>query len=126
MQLLLWSDKIGYKKVVKVNDLLPAIAGGEGTDYLLNIEAIRFHDEDMDGEVQLEQDSWYFANEMPVSDWAWSPESDATSSGTITAYTSHWGGSQTKWNDAATWNLYTYNAIRVFLRYMKKIQANGL
>ena len=102
-------DKIGYKKVVKVDDLLPAIAGGEGTDYLLNIEAIRFHDEDMDGEVQLEQDSWYFANEMPVSDWAWSPASDATSSGTITAYTSHWGGSQTKWNDAATWNLYTYN-----------------
>ena len=47
---------------------------------------------------------------MPVSDWAWSPGSDATSSGTITAYTSHWGGSQTKWNDAATWNLYTYNA----------------
>ncbi|MDA9009972.1 hypothetical protein N9J35_01670, partial [bacterium] len=104
------SDKIGYKKVVKVNDLLPAVAGGEGTDYLLNIEAIRFHDDDMDGEVQLEQDSWYFANEMPVSDWAWSPEPNATSSGAITEYTSYWGGAQTKWNDDATWNLYTYNA----------------
>ena len=75
------ANKIGYKKVVQVNDLLPAVAGGEGTDYLLNIEAIRFHDDDMDGEVQLEQDSWYFANEMPVSDWAWSPEESATATG---------------------------------------------
>ena len=34
----------------------------------------------MHGDVQLEQDSWYFANEMPVSDWMWRPEEDQLTS----------------------------------------------
>lgn len=109
--------RIGYEKVVQVKDLLPAVAGGEGTDYLLNIEAIRFLEDEMDGDVQLEQDSWYFANEAPVSDWMWQPADGQTPvvdlSGdpiSINSYDNLWGGGSTsKWNNAATWNLYDYD-----------------
>ena len=107
--------RIGYEKVVQVKDLLPEVAGGEGTDYLLNIEAIRFLEDEMDGDVQLEQDSWYFANEAPVSDWMWQPADGQTpalvdgSSVSIDSFNSLWGGSISKWNTDATWKLYDYD-----------------
>jgi Ca2+-binding RTX toxin-like protein len=48
------ADKANYSSVVKIKDLLPTVAGGEGTDYLMNIEEVQFED----GSEQLEIETW--------------------------------------------------------------------
>jgi hypothetical protein len=48
------ADKADYSSVVKIKDLLPTVAGGDGTDYLMNIEEVSFED----GHEQLEIEIW--------------------------------------------------------------------
>ena len=57
------ADKAGYSSVVKIQDLLPTVAGGEGTDYLMNIEEVQFED----GYEQLEIETWGW--ERQEIDW---------------------------------------------------------
>ena len=47
-------EKSNYSKVVKISDDLPDEAGGDGTDYLLNIEEVSFEGD----HVSLVIDSW--------------------------------------------------------------------
>ena len=60
--------KASYTKVVKIKDTLPGKAGGEGTDYLLNIEEVNFED----GHEQLEIDSWGWPEQRMIeADYSW-------------------------------------------------------
>ena len=63
-------NKKAYSKVVQIKDILPALAGGEGTDYLMNIEEVNFED----GWEQLEIDSWGWPEENNLEhDYSWAP-----------------------------------------------------
>ena len=62
--------KSKYTKVVKIKDILPELAGGEGTDYLLNVEEVNFED----GWEQLAVDSWGYSRHVAMElDESWQP-----------------------------------------------------
>ena len=68
------TEKASYVAVVKVKDILPASAGGEGTDYLLNIEEAIFGDGMSQEYEQLEVDSWGWPREEHMQvDPNWTP-----------------------------------------------------
>ena len=73
------SDKLDYSKVTKVQDALPEAAGGNGTDYLLNVEEAQF----ADSHEQLVIDSWSWADYSNIDgDWSWRPEANAVAADT--------------------------------------------
>ena len=64
-----------YSKVVKITDILPDEAGGDGTDYLMNIEEVSFEG----SHVTLVVDSWGHGHEQQMeANWNWQPQGSAT------------------------------------------------
>ena len=61
--------------MVKISDDLPDEAGGDGTDYLLNIEEVSFEGD----HVSLVIDSWGYPEERQMQfDFNWKPAGGAT------------------------------------------------
>ena len=68
------SEVSKYSKVVKISDILPGEAGGDGTDYLMNIEEVSFEGD----HVTLVVDSWGHGNEHPMQvNYMWKPAGNA-------------------------------------------------
>ena len=103
------TKKADYTKVVKIKDVLPALAGGEGTDYLLNIEEVNFED----GYEQLEIDSWGWPEQNMIDyNPMWNPaggwESATPAKTGVTEVKESWGGYQQYYGDQSGWSLYAY------------------
>ena len=106
------SAKANYTKVVKIKDILPAKAGGEGTDYLLNIEEVTFED----GHEQLEVDSWGWPEQRMIdTDYSWQPTGGWNAVGKklasgVQSFTESWGGmaNASNWGVQNGWDVYAY------------------
>ena len=99
------TEKGKYTKVVQIKDVLPDAAGGTGTDYLLNIEEVRFED----GKEQLEIDSFAWPEISPISaNWGWQPASGAAVAvSDLSSYSWAYGGTNTAYQ-AGQWKVYDY------------------
>lgn len=68
------SEKAAYTKVVKIKDNLPDEAGGDGTDYLLNVEQVTFNKWQDFEQLEVDTFSWSNSNPVPYTDWDWRPD----------------------------------------------------
>ena len=106
------SGKTDYQLVVKVVDALPAAAGGDGTDYLINVEEAQFYD----GHEQLEVDTFSWAYDSMVSPTDRMTDSEIGSANvqasgiTKVDYAGEYGGSRDLWQDSNTnWKVLNYS-----------------
>ena len=108
----LTSGKTDYQLVVKVVDALPAAAGGDGTDYLINVEEAQFYD----GHEQLEVDTFSWAYDSSVSPTDRMTDSEIASANvqasgiTQVNYAGEYSGSRDLYQDSnTTWKVLDYS-----------------
>ena len=92
--------------------LLPAAAGGDGTDYLINVEEAQFYD----GHEQLEVDTFSWAYDSSVSPTDRMTDSEIASANvqasgiTQVNYAGEYGGSRDLYQDSnTTWKVLNYS-----------------
>ena len=107
-----FASEAGYEKVTRVADKLPEVAGGTGTDYLKNIDVLRFSD----GDERLSPETNSWTNRYEKNDYDWRPPESGgnydVSGGTqITEYLSAYGDLRAKdqesW-DSSTWYVFQH------------------